>query len=30
MFLAQTVQDTDKKGAALCNVCRNELAKLSR
>ncbi len=30
MFLAQSVQEADKKGAALCNVCRNELAKLSR
>ncbi len=30
MFLAQTPQEVDRKGHALCNVCRNELAKLHR
>ena len=30
MFLAQTVPEVDKKQAALCHVCRNELAKLNR
>lgn len=30
MFLAQSVQDVDKKQVSLCHVCRNELAKLNR
>jgi archaemetzincin len=30
MFLAQAPQDCDRKGLSLCNLCRNELAKLSR
>jgi hypothetical protein len=30
MFLATTPLDVDRKGVALCNVCRNELAKLNR
>jgi archaemetzincin len=30
MFLASTVQDCDRKGLSLCNLCRNELAKLNR
>lgn len=30
MFLAQTPQECDRKGPALCNLCRNELAKLQR
>jgi len=30
MFLATTVQELDRKGIALCNLCRNELAKLNR
>lgn len=30
MFLAQTPQEVDRKGPSLCNVCRNELAKLNR
>jgi archaemetzincin len=30
MFAAQTPQDTDKKQATLCNLCRNELQKLLR
>jgi archaemetzincin len=30
MFLSQSPQDTDKKQPALCNLCRNELAKLLR
>ena len=30
MFLATAPQDLDRKNLALCNVCRNELAKLSR
>lgn len=30
MFLATTATDCDRKGPALCNVCRNELAKLNR
>lgn len=30
MFFATTVQDCDKKNVSLCNVCRNELAKLNR
>ncbi len=30
MFLAQAPQDVDRKGPALCNVCRNELVKLNR
>ncbi len=30
MFLATTPVDVDRKGAALCNVCRNELTKLNR
>ena len=30
MFLAQSPQDVDRKGNALCNVCRNELSKLNR
>jgi archaemetzincin len=28
MFLATSPQDVDRKQAALCHVCRNELAKL--
>lgn len=30
MFLATSVQEVDRKGIALCNLCRNELAKLNR
>ncbi len=30
MFLATTPTDCDRKTSALCNVCRNELAKLNR
>jgi len=30
MFLASTPQDCDRKSLSLCNVCRNELAKLNR
>ncbi|MBN1204006.1 MAG: non-proteolytic archaemetzincin-like protein [Myxococcaceae bacterium] len=30
MFLAQTPLDCDRKQLGLCNVCRNELAKLTR
>ena len=30
MFAAQTVQDVDRKGITLCNLCRNELVKLNR
>lgn len=30
MFLATSVQDCDRKSVSLCNVCRNELAKLNR
>lgn len=30
MFLAQAPQDVDRKGLSLCNICRNELAKLNR
>ena len=30
MFFATSVQDCDRKGLALCNVCRNELQKLNR
>lgn len=30
MFYAQSPQEVDKKSAALCNVCRNEFAKLNR
>ncbi len=30
MFLATSIGDIDRKGFSLCNVCRNELAKLSR
>lgn len=30
MFLAQSLQDLDKKQPTLCHVCRNELAKLNR
>ena len=30
MFLSQSPQETDKKQAALCNLCRNELQKLLR
>ena len=30
MFLATAPGDLDRKNIALCNVCRNELAKLSR
>ncbi|MFZ5468561.1 MAG: non-proteolytic archaemetzincin-like protein [Myxococcota bacterium] len=30
MFLATSPADCDRKGLALCNVCRNELAKLNR
>lgn len=30
MFLATSVQDVDRKGVSLCNLCRNELAKLNR
>jgi len=30
MFLAATPQDVDRKNASLCNLCRNELAKLTK
>ena len=30
MFFATSITDCDRKGLALCNVCRNELQKLSR
>lgn len=30
MFLAATPTDVDRKGLALCNLCRNELGKLNR
>lgn len=30
MFFATSVGDCDRKGVQLCNVCRNELAKLNR
>ena len=30
MFLATSMADCDRKGVALCNVCRSELTKLSR
>jgi archaemetzincin len=30
MFFATSVNDCDRKGLSLCNVCRNELAKLNR
>ncbi|HVE84238.1 MAG TPA: non-proteolytic archaemetzincin-like protein [Myxococcales bacterium] len=30
MFFATSVSDCDRKGLALCNVCRNELQKLNR
>ncbi len=30
MFLATSVQDCDRKNPGLCNVCRNELAKLNK
>jgi archaemetzincin len=30
MFFAQTPVDSDRKQLGLCNVCRNELAKLNR
>jgi archaemetzincin len=30
MFFAQTPQDCDRKQLGLCNLCRNELAKLNR
>ncbi len=30
MFLATSPQDVDRKQAALCHVCRNELSKLHR
>ena len=30
MFFATSVSDCDRKGMALCNVCRNELHKLNR
>jgi archaemetzincin len=30
MFLAQSVQDVDRKGMTPCNLCRNELAKIGR
>jgi archaemetzincin len=30
MFLASTAQDVDRKNASLCNVCRNELVKLTK
>ena len=29
MFFSQTVSDTDRKGAALCNDCRSELARVT-
>lgn len=30
MFLATSAGEIDRKGTGLCNLCRNELAKLSR
>jgi predicted Zn-dependent protease len=30
MYLSQSPSDTDRKNGTLCNLCRNELAKLSR
>lgn len=30
MFLASTPQEVDRKGMSLCNLCRNELAKINR
>lgn len=30
MYLAQSPQEQDRKGIGLCNLCRNELAKLQR
>jgi archaemetzincin len=30
MFLASSLPDVDRKQTALCHICRNELAKLSR
>jgi archaemetzincin len=30
MFFATSLGDCDRKGLSLCNVCRNELAKLNR
>jgi archaemetzincin len=30
MFLATSVSDVDRKGLALCNLCRNELQKIAR
>ena len=30
MFFATSASDCDRKGLSLCNVCRNELAKLNR
>jgi archaemetzincin len=30
MFAAQSVQEVDRKGLSLCNLCRNELAKINR
>src|SRR5260370_7450615 len=30
MYLSATLADIDRKNLNLCNVCRNELAKLSR
>jgi archaemetzincin len=30
MFLAPTPADVDRKNASLCNICRNELAKLTK
>jgi archaemetzincin len=30
MFLATSVAECDRKGIALCNICRNELQKLNR
>ncbi len=30
MYPSQSVQDVDRKGMGLCNLCRNELAKIQR
>jgi hypothetical protein len=30
MFFAATPADVDRKNCALCNICRNEFAKLNR
>jgi archaemetzincin len=30
MFMATNPSDCDRKNVSLCNVCRNELAKLNR